>query len=251
MEHFQEVYEVGIDRNWCMFSNSKKIWMELFVVFCTVVCFFFLVIYYGKIYKTVANNNVRKRGIRKLVFTTALLLGNFALCWCPLVIFEITMWAVVSRGNSTPQGGHPESLLTLHNVCNTLFLSHPFLDPIVYVARLPNVHRYVVKKYSCLWNWVSFKKIRDKVGLQRTNSASGKTIDSGLSATGNRIAGDECDEVPLNYNYEHFRISRLLRSTLVQLTPVAINLSLKSSLAEENSRQSSNNNNNNHDEAVL
>ena len=72
---------------------SNKLWVEIIAVSCGVVSFFFLAIFYGKIFKIVYSNLLTKtrklQSIKKLVTTTLILVGTFAITWLPFSLFEI------------------------------------------------------------------------------------------------------------------------------------------------------------------
>ena len=136
--------EVATKDDICSIVNSKKQWLELFIILCAVLCFIVLGFCYGRIFKLVLIQR-KNRSIKKLIVTTCLLLGVFAISWLPLAIFETVMWAIVTQ---TKQPHASDLLFFINGLFMTLYMLHSLLNPIIYVGRLPNIQRSVVLHFS-------------------------------------------------------------------------------------------------------
>lgn len=62
----------------CTFFSIKKMWFDICVLGLALLCFAFLTVVYGVILKKVSGRmDAGKTTIRKLIFTTVILLGAF------------------------------------------------------------------------------------------------------------------------------------------------------------------------------
>ena len=141
--------------SWCAHKNSSLV--EYFVIVLAVICFFYLVLCYSRIFLTISSNTVSKRRTSKMIATTCMLLGAFTLCYLPFMTFEFGMTIVTKNVNYLEVMSTSRSVLVIHNILNSLLLSYPLIDPIIYALRLPVVKKLVTFAFIfCFYFYLHF-----------------------------------------------------------------------------------------------
>ena len=168
------------ETDWCLISYYYKLyWVQLFRLCCTLVVFVFLVICYGRIYRELKRSNdpasrprsqsysnshsmtlrrrasvastsssshsgtvSSRRSSKKFIMTTVLLLSAFAICWIPLIIFEIVNTPELKENAvSVSFKAMPHKHHVLQHLFNSIFLMYPLLDAIICVTRVVLVRK--------------------------------------------------------------------------------------------------------------
>ena len=148
------------DKNACTFYSQGKMWLEIFVMVLTVACFIFMLLCYGAIFNKLSNRHKGKtlkrpnNGRSKLVFTTMLFLVAFAVCWLPLMIYDIAMLFLTQ---TDPVQNDEDVVESFHRFyvfgkfLNSLMMTYPLIDPIIYAYRIPAVKRSMISQFSCIF----------------------------------------------------------------------------------------------------
>ena len=81
----------------CTFSHSYKKWFDISTIVMTGICAIFLIVCFVKIVNQVRKSSDlsgKSHHFTRALATTAILLGAFAICWLPLVVFETVMFFI-------------------------------------------------------------------------------------------------------------------------------------------------------------
>ena len=77
-----------VETDWCTFYASNKFGIEFFVIGLTLPCFLLLIIINGLIFfHVLQRQSARHQKTHRLVLTTLLLIGAFAVCWVFIFFF--------------------------------------------------------------------------------------------------------------------------------------------------------------------
>ena len=95
---FNDDQQTDVNGGWCRATKQENVWLEYSVMTLTSICFIFLVVCYGRIFKEVFfNRGSSSQGMRRLALTTFTLVGSFMFCWLPFMIFEFSMIVLLSN----------------------------------------------------------------------------------------------------------------------------------------------------------
>ena len=129
--------------SWCEMILKNKIWHESIGTAITLLSFFFLAFFYGRIIRQMLQRN--RRIFREWIWNTVLLLGAFMICWLPYMILEflaiIVAYHTNKYGPKSSRFSFSEDLLEVHNIFHSLYLMFPLLDPILHVTRVSAVKK--------------------------------------------------------------------------------------------------------------
>ena len=142
------VYDEGT--SWCNYYVHAP-HLEYTVVGFSFLCFIFMALCYGKIFREIysnTNQNLPRHNIRKLVTTTFLLVGTFTIWYLPFIVYELSMTFSLRYGGEETldyMGKNTHHFLIIHYFFHTMAVLSTLIQPVIYAGRLTIVKKFVLK----------------------------------------------------------------------------------------------------------
>ena len=163
----------------------EKYGVEYVIIALTIPCFFLISVIHGCIYLKVKRRQkfhqcqpsfhlgrpttVIKESPR-LVLTTMMLIGSFAVFWLPFMLFELSMslkmWSendntiqfehITNKAAAASSSGfaNKERIVIVNSVLNSLLTASSLINPIIYGLRLPRLREELFSIVTCYRNSV-------------------------------------------------------------------------------------------------
>ena len=133
-----------------IYNMCEIVWLspyhEEYSLLCiALVSLILMSLLYISIYRTVSSHRIpgaqygqeaRRNG--RALFTTALILGTFMVCWLPLCIFQVVLMLKVKTDPSSVQE-LKSVLYKADKYLYDLLLLNSLMDPIIYTVRMPDI----------------------------------------------------------------------------------------------------------------
>lgn len=171
--------------NFCELIWHSPYQDEYSILTIAVVSFFIMTVLYINIYLTVSGHTIpgaqlqqgqeAKRNKRAL-FTTALILGTFLLCWLPMCMFQITLIVKVKTDISSFKESAKiiNILYKADKYLYDLLLLNTIFDPIIYTVRMKDIRLGYRRLFRvCLRHVTSEMELRARPSSSRTRSMTG------------------------------------------------------------------------------
>jgi hypothetical protein len=176
-------FYAGIDKppqfqefNMCeraLYSNYQA---EYLLIFMTILCFLGIGVIYTTLYckiknlrnftVTVSKNRMHNK---KALVTTLIIIGTFAVCWLPAMIFQLAMMIQIQVDVSKVKD-FIVIFVQANNYLYILLLCNSLCDPIIYAIRLPEVRLGYIRFLSRYFG--NCRKILNHRQLSRNGSGS-------------------------------------------------------------------------------
>lgn len=167
--HFEEF-------NMCeraLYSNYQA---EYLLILVTILCFLGIGVIYTTLYCKIKNLNnftitVSKNRMhnKKALVTTLIIIGTFAVCWLPDMIFQLAMIIQIQVDDSKVRD-FIVIFVQANNYLYVLLLCNSLCDPIIYAIRLPEVRLGYIRFLSKYF--VNCREILNNRQMSKNRSGS-------------------------------------------------------------------------------
>jgi len=152
----------------CVHVNKDDFNYQMVIVIFVFVILLCLIILYTRIclqvHNLVKHDNLRSRHSHsfKAIITTFIIIGTFALCWCPLGMFHIVLY-LQPPDPLTIDESAIQRLFLINDVLFTLLLFNSLLDPITYAVRRSEVQLGYLRMFRKLRPTRGYVNNRDTI----------------------------------------------------------------------------------------
>ncbi|XP_061166925.1 melanocortin receptor 4-like [Saccostrea echinata] len=164
------------DFNICERALYSSYQAEYLLILLTLLCFLGISVIYTTLYCKIKYHNSltvtmskNRMHNRKALVTTLIIIGTFAACWLPGMIFQLSMIIQIHIDDAKIRE-YIVMFVQANNYLYILLLCNSLCDPIIYAIRLPEVQLGYIRflsKYS-----VTFRKILHRRRMTQTWSVS-------------------------------------------------------------------------------
>ncbi|XP_062614180.1 melanocortin receptor 4-like [Saccostrea cucullata] len=163
------------DFNICERALYSSYQAEYLLILLTILCFLGITVIYTALYCKIKHHNSLRVTMsknrmhnRKALVTTLMIIGTFAACWLPGMIFQLALIIQIHIDESKIRD-YIVKFVEANNYLYILLLCNSLCDPIIYAIRLPEVQLGYLRFLSKYF--VTFRKILHRRRMSQTWSA--------------------------------------------------------------------------------